>query len=359
MSKAPYIELDERARTIFREVVENFMLYGDPVGSRTLERSGQLGVSAATIRNVMADLEEMGLLYAPHISAGRLPTQQGLRYFIDGVLELSDLPPQQRQAIEKNISNEDHNGSIDTLLDQVSTTLSGLSSCAGLVVAPKIDKLIKQIEFVQIDTNQAFVVIVSEDGEVENRLFSLPPDITKADLEKAGNYLSQYLGGRTVQTMRAEILKDIKMREAQLGALTTKIIEAGLATETPDGKLIVRGWSNLLDEQAAQDLDLIREMMNQLEQKEIVSQLLEKTGQAEGVKIFIGSENDVLRTTGHSMILAPYTNGLDNQVVGTIGVIGPTRLNYAQIIPSVNVLADILSQKLRMIGEQRFAPSPE
>ena len=359
MTKAPYIELDQRARLIFREVVENFMLYGDPVGSRTLERSGHLGVSAATIRNVMADLEEMGLLYAPHTSAGRLPTDLGLRFFIDGVLEISDLPADQRKMIESNFNLPDYHSSIDTLLTQVSTTLSGLSSCAGLVVAPKTDKAVKQIEFVRIDPAKALVVIVAEDGNVENRMVTLPDGITAEDLQKATNYLNANLAGRTVQAMRAGLLEDIKKRENELGLLTAKVIEAGLAAQTPDGKLIVRGWANLLDEQAVQDLDMIREMMDQLEQKEIVSRLLEKTGQAEGVKIFIGSENDVLRSAGHSMILAPYTNGIGNQVVGTIGVIGPTRLNYARIIPSVNVLADILSQKLRMMGQQRFAPTSE
>ncbi len=355
MSKTPYIDLDARARTIFREIVENFMLYGDPVGSRTLERGG-IGVSAATIRNVMADLEEMGLLFSPHTSAGRLPTDLGLRFFIDGILEVSNLPEDQRVAMEDQIAQD---STVETLLDTVSETLSGLTSCAGLVVTSKRDKSIKQIEFVQIDSMQGLAVIVYVDGDVENRLFALPPGMTSEDLKRAGNYLTGHLSGQTIAAMRNIILEDIKKRESELGLQTAKIVEAGLATQTPDGKLIVRGLGNLLDASAIADLDAVREMMSQLEDKTFISNLLEQTGKADGVKIFIGSENQILKTKDHSMILAPYTNGTDQQIVGTIGVIGPTRLNYAQIIPSINVLADILSRRLQLLDRQTFAPSSE
>lgn len=338
-------DLDERAREIFRYIVESFMNDGDPVGSRTISRSFEL--SPATIRNVMADLEDLGLLQAPHVSAGRLPTDLGLRYFVDGILEVGTLSNTERAAIEEEYRNTDQ--SVNGLLEQATTMLSGLSASAGLVVAPtNANKIIRHIEFVSLAPEKAMVILVSEDGTVENRIIELAPGITADMLREAGAFLSEKLYGRTVVQMREVILEEIKARQSEIGALKASVIEAGLASKLEDGKLIVRGHSQLLkDPQAVQDLERLKDLMEQLESKETVSKLLEEASGAEGVKIFIGSENSIFEGSGYSLILSPYNNGSSNDIVGAIGVIGPMRLNYAKVIPSVNYMAEMLTRKIR------------
>ena len=337
-------DMDERARNIFRHIVESFMNDGNPVGSRTLSRSFDL--SPATIRNVMSDLEELGLLQAPHISAGRLPTDLGLRYFVDGILEMGTLSDSERAAMEQECNNADL--SIDKLLEQTSSLLSGLSASAGLVVAPtQANKPLRHIEFVSLSPEKTMVILVSEDGSVENRMIDLTPGITSDMLRQAGAFLSEKLYGRTISEMREVILEEIKARQSEMGELMTSIVEAGLATKLDDGKLIVRGHSRLLrDSDALQDLEKLQSLMEQLESKETISKLLEEASNAGGVKIYIGSENSVFEGSGHSLILSPYHNA-SNNIIGAIGVIGPTRLNYAKIIPSVNYMAEILSRRIR------------
>lgn len=348
---ADFADLDDRARGIFRQIVETYMLTGEPVGSRTLSKS--FALSPASIRNVMADLEEKDLLCAPHVSAGRLPTHRGLRYFIDGILEIGDISPAERAAMEAECLTG--GSDISSVLEQAGRIISGLSASASLVVAPKRDKPIRHIEFVLLDSARAMVVIVPEDGVVENRLMPLPPGMTPDMLKRAGDFLCERLHGRTIGDMKSAILEEIRARESELGVLTTRIIEAGLAVRSGDGKLIVRGQANLLTPAALQDLERIRALMEKLESRETVSRLLGEAEQAGGVKIYIGAENPIFETAGHSMILAPYLGG-GNSVVGAIGVIGPTRLDYAKIIPSINVLADIISRKIRALGEETFAP---
>ncbi len=340
-----YTTLDDRARSIFRHIVESYMASGDPVGSRTLSRNFDL--SPATIRNVMADLEHLGLLESPHISAGRLPTTQGLRYFVDGILELGSLSETERAALESSYSGI---SSVPDMLDQASRLLSGLSSSAGIVVAPKADKAIRHIEFVSLQPTRALVIIVPDDGMVENRIMELPPGITPDILKQASNFLSERLYGKTVSEMREAIRAEITARRGELGDLMTRIVEEGLATQTGDGTLIVRGASKLLDSSAVHDLDRVRILMEQLEAKETVARLLEEAGQADGVKIFIGAENPVSGGSGHSLILTPYRNGAGS-FVGAIGVIGPTRLDYAKIVPSVSFMAEILSRNIRKLSE--------
>ena len=341
-----FADLDGRARDIFRQVVDTYMMTGEPVGSRTLSRNVDL--SPASIRNVMADLESLGLLYAPHVSAGRLPTDRGLRYFVDGILEVGTLSPAERAAMEQECLTG--GSDISSVLEQASRIMSGLSASASIVTAPKADKPIRHIEFVAVDSARTLVVIVAEDGIVENRLMPLPQGMTPDMLKRAGTFLSERLYGKTIGEMRSVILEEIKMRQSDLGALTARVIEDGLAIRTGDGKLIVRGSANLLSPAALEDLDHIRGLMEQLEAQETVSKLLGEASQAGGVKIYIGAENPIFRGAGHTMILAPYTNGT-NSVVGAIGVIGPTRLDYARIIPSMSVMADIISRKIRALSD--------
>ncbi len=340
----PYANLDERARDIFRGIVESYMASGDPVGSRTLSRAFDL--SPATIRNVMADLEDLGLLESPHTSAGRMPTTQGLRYFIDGIMEIGSLTEAERKVLESQYSEQ---SSTSDIFDQASRIMAGLSASAGLVVAPKADKAIRHIEFVSLQPTRALVIIVPEDGMVENRVMELPMGITPDILKQASNFLSERLYGKTFAEMREAIKTEIGARRGELGDMMTRIVEEGLALPTGDGTLIVRGTANLLDQNSLQDLERVRQLMEQLEAKETVSRLLDEASQADGVKIFLGAENPVFRGSGYSLILTPYRNGAGS-FVGAVGVIGPTRLDYAKIVPSVNFMAEIIARNIRKLS---------
>jgi heat-inducible transcriptional repressor len=342
-------ELDKRSREIFKEIVETFMDTGQPVGSRTLSRRGGIALSPASIRNVMADLEAAGLLYAPHTSAGRLPTERGLRIFVDGLLKLGELSDEERASIEVRCTQGDRN--LQELLQRASETLSGLSRCAGVVVVPKLEAPLKHIEFVNLDAGRAIVVIVYETGMVENRIIEVAPGLPASALREASNYLNARLGGRTFQEARASIEAELEFRRAELDELTSRLVHTGLATwgggGGERGTLIVHGRANLLDDvQALGDLERIRQLFDDLESARDVGALLEQAQAAEGVRIFIGSENRWFSLSGSSMIVAPY-NDSRQHVVGAIGVIGPTHLNYARIVPMVDYTAKVIG---RLIG---------
>ena len=337
-------DLNARAREILRHVVDSYVESGEPVGSRTLSRRlGQM-ISPATIRNVMADLEEAGLLYAPHTSAGRLPTSAGLRMFVNGLLQMGALSPDERTNIESQCAIEGR--SLPDTLAEATSLLSGLSGCAGLVLAPKNDRPLKHIEFVSLGPGRALVVLVTEDGVVENRVIDVPRDIPISSLTAASNYLNARLIGRTLPEARGEILADIEQQRSELDGLTAKLVQAGLASWAGGntGQLIVRGQSNLLgDVSDASDLDRIRALFDALETRETMLKLIDVTSAGEGVQIFIGAENALFDHAGCSMIVTPYTNRSE-QIVGAIGVIGPLRLNYARIIPLVDYTAKVISQ---------------
>jgi len=341
-----FSDLDERARNVFQYVVESFMNDGNPVGSRTLSRHDNIDFSAATIRNVMSDLEEIGLLQAPHTSAGRLPTDLGLRYFVDGILEIGSLSDLERAALEQECN--DKNTSIETVFEKASSALSGLSQSAGLVVAPKqSDKPIRHIEFISLSPKKSLVVTVSGDGSVENRIIDLLPGITNDMLRQAGSFLSEKLYGRTISDMNALITEEIEARKSEMGDLMASVIKSGLATQLDNGKLIVRGTSQLIkDPKAQREVEQLKSLIEKLESQETISKLLDEASDAEGVKIYIGSENSIFEGSGHSLILQPYRNA-NQSLVGAIGVIGPTHLNYAKIIPSVNYMAELLTHRIK------------
>jgi heat-inducible transcriptional repressor len=343
-------ELGDRPREIFRHLVDAFLASGEPVGSRTLSQRLPLALSPASIRNVMADLESLGLLYAPHTSAGRVPTEKGLRLFVDGLLEIGELAPNERAAIEGRM--RDQNRGIEDVLTQATLMLSGLSRCAGLVVAPKQDTALKHVEFVGVASGKALVVIVGEDGQVENRLIDTPVGLPPSVLAEASNYLNARLRGRTLDTARGEITAELEGERAELDKLTAKIVADGLATlsdsaRTSDEKvLIVRGASHLLDTmEARDDIERIRTLFDDIERKNDLIKLLELAGQGDGVRIFIGSENRLFSLSGSSIIAAPYANAA-GKIVGVIGVLGPTRLNYARIIPMVDHTAKVVGRLL-------------
>jgi heat-inducible transcriptional repressor len=345
---SPFTELNERSREIFRLIVDGFVQTGEPVGSRTLSRLLGQNLSPATIRNVMADLEEAGLLYSPHTSAGRLPTEAGLRLFVHGLLELGNLAEDERHNIEALCAARGK--SLAQALEEATSALSGLSHCAGVVVVPKQERPLKHIEFVHLGPGRALVVLVTEDGMVENRVIEVPLGVPPATLVAASNYLNARLVGRTIEEARSDIEDDIGSHKAQLDELTKRVVATGIASWAGgDGEsaLIVRGQSHLLEDVTALgDLDRLRTLFEMLETKETVLRLLDASRQADGVQIFIGAENHLFGVAGCSMIIAPYQNSRE-QIVGAIGVIGPTRINYARIIPMVDYTAKVIG---RIIG---------
>lgn len=341
-------ELNERSREVFRRIVESYVETGDPVGSRTLARRLSQNLSPATIRNVMADLQDAGLLYAPHTSAGRLPTEAGLKLFVDGLLEVGGLTQDERRDIESQCAAAGK--SYEEAMGEASTMLSGLSRCAGLVLAPKAEAALKHIEFVGLANGRALVVMVAENGIVENRLIDVPLGMPASSLIEASNYLTAKLVGRNLRDARAEIIAELEQHRAQLDALTTRLVEQGIALrsgENGNASLILRGQANLLDNiTALEDLERIRGLFQALETKETMAKLVDLAGAAEGVQIFIGAGNELFRNAGFSMIVAPFTNSAE-KIVGAIGVIGPTRLNYARIIPMVDYTAKVIG---RLVG---------
>lgn len=344
--------LDARSRDIFRNIVEAYLETGEPVGSRTLSKSG-IALSPASIRNVMADLTDLGLLSAPHISAGRMPTHVGLRLFVDGFLELGEPSEADREEIEDRLASAGRD--LEGVLNEASTLLSGLAGGAGLVSSPTRDAPVRHVEFVPLGTGEALCVLVTADGDVENRLVRLPEGLPSTVLIEAGNYLSSRMKGRTLAEAQVAIREELAERRAKLDEAAAALVQAGLAewggAGGIDGRsLIVRGRANLLeDATAAEDLDRVRQLFDALERQQSVLDLLDSTREAAGVRLFIGSENPLFPMSGSSVIVAPYMNA-QRQVIGALGVIGPTRINYARVIPMVDYTARVVG---RIVGQGR------
>ncbi len=339
--------LSERSRTILRRIVESYLTTGEPVGSRNLSRALPMSLSPASIRNVMSDLEHLGLIIAPHTSAGRLPTQLGLRMFVDGLLEIGDITKEERHQIETQIAYQ-REKSVDQLLAEAGEMISGLSHCAGVVLAEKQVARLKHIEFVPLEPGKGLVVLVDEDQNVENRIIALPAGLPPSALQEATNYLNTHIRGLTIGEARLAIEKSLKDAKAELDLLTQKVITSGLAEwsgVSDDRKsLIVRGQGNLLkDLTATEDLERIRQLFDDFEAKRDIVQLLGASELADGVRIFIGSENKLFSLSGSSLVVAPFRDDT-RRVVGVLGVIGPTRLNYARIIPMVDYTAKLVSR---------------
>ena len=339
-------DLNDRSREVFRLLVESYLETGDPVGSRTLTRSLRESISAATIRNVMQDLEHLGLLDSPHISAGRIPTHLGLRMFVDGLLEVGDLSNQERRTIESSMENDEQD--IGSALDRAGSLLSGLTQSASIVLAPKAETPIKHIEFVSLSPDKALVVLVTADGQVENRMFTPPIGQTPSAMREAANFLNAVLAGHTINELKAVVDLEISRRRQELDSLAQNLIEVGVAAWEGAGqeqeRLIVRGRSNLLEEGASEaDLNRIKELFDDLERKREIAQFLDLTEEGDGVRIFIGSENKLFSLSGSSLVVSPYMNA-DRKVIGAIGVIGPTRLNYGRIVPIVDYTAQLVSR---------------
>lgn len=338
--------LNQRSRDIFKQIVETYLETGEPVGSRTLSKAG-IELSAASIRNVMSDLTDLGLLDAPHVSAGRMPTHAGLRLFVDGFLEMGDPGQADRAAIEGRLKSvgRDFSG----VLKEASSLLSGLAGGAGLVSSPTQDAAVRHVEFVPLSTGEALCVLVKEQGDVENRLVKIPPGLPQTVLIEAGNYLAARMKGRTLHEAAADVRSEIATHQAQLDAAAADLVQRGLAEWSgaapgEERRLIIQGRANLLDDaSAAEDMERVRQLFDVLERQQGLLEVLDSTRDADGVRLFIGSENSLFPLSGSSVIVAPYMNA-ERQVIGALGVIGPTRLNYARVIPMVDYTA-------RMVGE--------
>jgi len=339
-------QLNDRSRDIFRQIVESYLATGEPVGSRNLSRLITTPLSPASVRNVMSDLEQLGLVYAPHTSAGRLPTELGLRFFVDALMQVGDLAEEERRSIEVQVKAAGQ--SMESVLIEASGMLSGLTRAAGVVLAAKSNLRLKHIEFVRLEPERALVVLVAEDGQVENRVIDLPAGLPSSALTEATNFLNAHVRGRTLAESKAELERALESQQAQLDALTQKIVAAGLASwsggESDERKLIVRGAAHLLEDlKAVEDLERVRLLFDDLETKRGVIDLLGRAEHADGARIYIGSENKLFSLSGSSTIVAPYRDQA-GRIVGVLGVIGPTRLNYARVIPMVDYTAKVVSK---------------
>jgi heat-inducible transcriptional repressor len=341
-------QLNERSRDIFRQIVESYLATGEPVGSRNISRLIATPLSPASVRNVMSDLEQLGLIYAPHTSAGRLPTELGLRFFVDALMEIGDLGEADRRAMEAKVAAAGK--SMDAVLNEALGMLSGLTRAAGVVLTAKSNVRLKHIEFVRLEPERALAVLVADDGQVENRIINIPAGLPTSALTEASNFLNAHIRGRTLDEAKAELEKAIEAGKAELDTLTQKIVETGLASwsggSSEDRKLIVRGQAHLLEDlKAVEDLERVRLLFDELETKRGVIDLLGRAERADGARIFIGSENKLFSLSGSSTIVAPYRDGA-GRIIGVLGVIGPTRLNYARVIPMVDYTAKVVSKLL-------------
>ncbi|MFL0356611.1 heat-inducible transcriptional repressor HrcA [Erythrobacter sp. GH1-10] len=344
MASPPITELTERAREIFRRVVEGYIESGQPVGSKTLAADGALNLSSASIRSVLADLESLGLLAAPHTSAGRMPTDAGLRIFVDGMMRVAEPTEEERAQIEARISG---NGPVEQALQQTSALLSELSGAAGMVMVPTREQRLAQFSLVDLGQGRALAVLVGEDGGVENRVIDLGGALSPGSLDRASNYITSRLAGRTLAEASRAMHSEISAGKTQLDDVSRDLVERGLAVWSEDANarpvLIVRGAANLLDEEALGDIDRVRSLLDDLEDKQSVADLLESAREADATRIFIGSENRLFGLSGSSVIASPYRDR-EGRVVGVLGVIGPTRLNYARVVPMVDLTARSLGK---------------
>ena len=346
METPPITELTVRAREIFRLAVEGYLASGQAVGSKTLAGGGALNLSSASIRSVLHELEQLGLLAAPHTSAGRLPTEAGLRLFVDGIMQVAEPSAEERATIERRLAEP---GPVEAALAATSALLSDLSAGAGVVMVPRREPRVAQLSLVPLAADRALAILVGLDGTVENRVVQLPDSLSPGALEETSNYITARLSGRTLGDAAHAMRAEIASGQSALDSASRDLVERGLAVWSEDATrrpvLIVRGQANLLDETALGDIDRVRMLLDDLENKQSITDLLDLAREAEATRIFIGSENRLFALSGSSVIASPYRDR-EGRVVGVIGVIGPTRLNYARVVPMVDFTAQSLGRFL-------------
>ncbi|TCL72180.1 heat-inducible transcriptional repressor HrcA [Rhizobium sp. BK251] len=345
--------LDERSKEIFRRIVESYLEYGEPLGSRNLSRLLPMSLSPASVRNVMSDLEELGLIYSPHVSAGRLPTQAGLRFFVDAFMQVGNLSAEERANIDRQVRASDRDQPMETVMNEASRMLSGISRGAGLVITAKSDPILKHVEFIRLEPTKALAVLVGEHDQIENRIIELPAGVTSSQLREAANFLNAHMAGQTLPELRRQLQRLKEDVRHELDTLSRDLVERGVALwsgDDDDGKptrLVIRGRANLLEGLAGgEDMDRLRMLFDDLEKKDSLIEILNLAESGPGVRIFIGSENKLFSLSGSSLIVAPYRDE-DDRIVGAVGVIGPTRLNYSRIVPMVDYTAQLISRLSR------------
>lgn len=347
MTDTPLKDMDDRTRDIFRIVVESFIDSGGPVGSRTISKKSDVNLSPASIRNVMQDLEEVGLLAAPHTSAGRMPTELGLRLFVDGMMQVAQPSAEERRILARQMAGD---GPIEDALAAATTALSGLSACAGVVMVPKREPVLRHCSFVRLSDNQILAVIVDQDGSVENRILHVDTPLPPSVLEQAANFITANFAGRSLSEAKSAMLDQIIKERQAIDAASADLVAKGIAIWSEDSSerpvLIVRGQANLLDNDAVSDLERVRMLLGELEEMQEIASLLQTAREAKSARIFIGAENKLFSLSGSSVIAAPYRDG-EGRVVGVVGVIGPTRLNYARVVPMVDFTARSLTRLLK------------
>lgn len=345
-------EMNERSRIVFRNLVDSYIETGEPVGSQTLAKALTEEISSATIRNVMQDLEVLGLLDSPHVSSGRIPTQQGLRLFVDALLEVGEISNKEQEIIDYSVKEDPKD--LSNILTRAGSVLSGLTKSASLVLAPKTEAPIKHIEFVSLSAERALAVLVTADGMVENRVFEPPLGQTQSDFREAANFMNAYAKGLTLSELRKVMESEVSKRQLEIDKIAGQLVKDGLAVwdgkDTDNSRLIVRGRANLIDGTTAEDdFEKIRELFDDLERKQDIANFLNLTEKGEGVRIFIGSENKLFSLSGSSLVISPYMNA-DHKIIGAVGVIGPTRLNYGRIVPIVDYTAQLVGRTLSERG---------
>ena len=339
-------DMDGRTREVFRRIVEGYLENGEPMGSRTVSMSLSEQISSATIRNVMQDLELLGLLDSPHISAGRIPSELGLRLFVDGLLEVNTLNKGDREKL--NQSAREGEGDVGETLDRIGSALSGLTQSASLVLTPKQEEPIKHIDFVSLAPDRVLAVLVFANGDVENRLFTPPLGQTPSALREAANFLNSVITGRTLSEVHTVVSSEITKRRQEIDKLAKGMVQRGIAVWQDRGetneRLIVRGRSNLLEKDSQElDIERVKILFDDLERKQDIANFLDLTEKGDGVRIFIGSENKLFSLSGSSLVVSSYMNA-DHKVIGAIGVIGPKRLNYGRIVPIVDYTAQLVGK---------------
>ena len=345
-------EMNERRKIVFRNLVDSYIETGEPVGSQTLANTLAEEISPATIRNVMQDLEVLGLLDSPHVSSGRIPTQQGLRLFVDTLLEIGEISNKEQEIIDYSIKEDPKN--LSNILTRAGSVLSGLTKSASLVLAPKIEAPIKHIEFVSLSPERALAVLVTADGMVENRVFEPPLGQTQSDFREAANFMNAYAKGLTLSELREVMEREVSKRKLEIDKIAAQLVKDGLAVwdgkDTDNSRLIVRGRANLIDGTTAEDdFEKIRELFDDLERKQDIANFINLTEKGEGVRVFIGSENKLFSLSGSSLVISPYMNS-EHKIIGAVGVIGPTRFNYGKIVPIVDYTAQLVGRTLSERG---------
>jgi len=347
MSENLYVELSDRSKQIFKSVVETYLETGSPSGSETILKKGGVNLSSSSIRLILANLQKEGLLFAQHTSAGRLPTDKGIRFFVDGLLEFGRLTQDERDNIKQQCLAK--GTSFQEVLDEASKVISGLSSHTCIVVAPKNQNSIKHIEFIRLNSSQVMSIIASANGQIENRIIDDGGVYTDNILREISNYLNAKYLNKSIGEIKRNIQLEINNSKGRLEVLSQNLVQKGILEIAPNSEnpyIFLHGQSNLLeDEIISKDLDQIRKLFDEIENKTNFLEILENTNSAKGVQIFIGSQNFLFKHSGLSMIMAPYKDK-DQKIIGAIGVMGPTRLNYAKIVPLVDYTSKIIGKVL-------------